>query len=286
MNSGKDHFITLPTKDDRLKPFVSYFYFHHATDEIFNKSFTFYPNYKHAITAYASSKSIKIGPSTHKIIPHSNVNVLYTMNYDKAYQVNLNGAFSKLGIVFHPLGINHFIKPDLDKIYNIDNQYSFHYFGNEFDQVLQSVFDTDSYELKQEILEQFLISKLQPFDQPLLKQAIDLMFDNQSNLKIEEIASILNTNRKQLLRLFQKHVCCSPEIYRKMIRFRNAFNELQTDKESTLTDISLFHNYYDQSDFNRQFKSITNEQPKNLLKSITHIGNEDTYWKFEELTKK
>jgi hypothetical protein len=43
----------------------------------------------------------------------------------------------------------------------------------------------------------------------------------------------------------------------------------------------LFHNYYDQSDFNRQFKSITKEQPKNLLRNITHIGNEDTYWKFD-----
>jgi AraC-like DNA-binding protein len=281
MNSGKDYFVTLPTKDDRLKPFVSYFYFHHATDENFNKSFTFYPNYKHAITAYANSRSIKASQDSHKIVPNDSVSVLYTMNYNKAYQVHLSGVFSKIGIVFHPLGINHFVQTDLDKIYNMDNQYSFHYFGNKFDQVLQSVFETDSYELKQDILEQFLISKLQPFDQPLLKQAIDLMFDNQSNLKIEEISSILNTNRKQLLRLFQKHLCCSPEIYRKMIRFRNAFNELQTDKERTLTDISLFHNYYDQSDFNRQFKSITKEQPKNLLRNITHIGNEDTYWKFD-----
>lgn len=281
MEETHDQFITLPVVNEVLKPYISYFYFHISTQENFQKSFTFYPNFKHAITAYAGSKSIKMHVGSHKIVPSETVNVLYTMNYDKAYQVFLSGVFSKIGIVFHPLGINHFIDTDLVKIYNLDDSHTFTHFGDAFNEVLTCVFETEELDTKQQLLEDFLISKLQTFNQPILKKAVELLFENQSVLKIEEIADKLEINRKQLLRIFQKHLCCSPEAYRKMIRFRHAFNHLQTEKDRTLTDISLFHNYYDQSDFNRQFKSITKEQPKNLLKNITHIGNEDTYWKFE-----
>jgi AraC-like DNA-binding protein len=281
MEEPHDQFITLPVENEVLKPYISYFYFHTSTQENFQKSFTFYPNFKHAITAYAGSKSVKINVGSHKIIPSDTVNVLYTMNYDKAYQVFLSGVFSKIGIVFHPLGINHFIDTDLVKIYNLDQSHTFTYFGVEFVEVLTRVFETEEMDTKQQLLEDFLISKLQIFNQPILKKAVELLFENQSVLKIEEIADKLEINRKQLLRIFQKHLCCSPEAYRKMIRFRHAFNHLQTEKDRTLTDISLFHNYYDQSDFNRQFKSITKEQPKNLLKNIVHVGSEDTYWKFE-----
>jgi len=281
MEETLDQFITLPVENEKLKPFISYFYFHSASSEQFKKSFTFYPNFKHAITAYASSKSIKIDTCSHKIVPSETVNVLYTMNYEKAYQVFLSGVFSKIGIVFHPLGINQFIETDLVKIYNLDNAQSFTYYGDEFITLLQRVFETDSLQVKQHLLEDYFLAKLVPFNQPVLTRAIDLMFESQSVLKIEEISEVLKVNRKQLLRMFQKHLCCSPEAYRKMIRFRNAFNELQTEKDRKITDICLFHNYYDQSDFNRQFKSITQEQPKSLLKNITHVGNEDTYWKFE-----
>ena len=281
MEETLDQFITLPVKSETLKPFISYFYFHHSKSEHFSKSFTFYPNFKHAVTAYANSKSIKMHVGSHKIVPSETANVLYTMNYDKAYQVFLSGVFSKIGVVFQPLGINHFIDTDLVKIYNLDQSHAFSHFGNEFVEVLIRVFETEELDTKQQLLEDFLVSKLQIFNQPILKKAVELLFENQSVLKIEEIADKLEINRKQLLRIFQKHLCCSPETYRKMIRFRNAFNQLQTDKDRTLTDISLFHNYYDQSDFNRQFKSITQEQPKNLLKNISHVGNEDTYWKFE-----
>lgn len=67
-----------------------------------------------------------------------------------------------------------------------------------------------------------------------------------------------------------------------MIKFRNTLNfSLSNPEEISLTDISLYNLYYDQADFNKNFKSITKLKPKELLSKITHLGAEDTYWYFE-----
>lgn len=283
MNPIQDTFITIPTENEQLKPYISFFYFHSCEDEQFKKAFTYFPNFKHAITVYQNSKSVRLSHNRSKVVADNKMNVLFSMNYSDAIKVELNGKFSKIGIVFHPLGLNHFIKDDLNKIYDAENKI-FNYYGFEFENILSKVFSSEKTEEKRQLLEDFFISKLQPISFPLLKPAIELLFEHQANYKVEEIATTLKTNRKQLFRLFQKHLGCSPETYRKMLRFRNAFNQLQIEKNKTLTEISLFNHYYDQADFNRQFKAITHEQPKKLMPKITHVGNEDTYWKFEEVT--
>ncbi|MBC8644995.1 helix-turn-helix transcriptional regulator [Flavobacterium lindanitolerans] len=84
-------------------------------------------------------------------------------------------------------------------------------------------------------------------------------------VKVAALSEKLKTNRKTLLRLFQKHLLCSVEEYKKMVRFRQAINFSQEQNgANTLTEVALFSQYYDQADFIRQFKSITKESPKKL----------------------
>ena len=102
------------------------------------------------------------------------------------------------------------------------------------------------------------------------------------NIQVETLVETTGINRKTLLRHFQKHFCCSIEEYKKMVKFRNTLNFTQSQLEfNSLTEISLYNHYYDQSDFNKQFKTITNYTPKELLSKIKKMGEEGTYWVFE-----
>src|SRR5690554_8026592 len=57
-NSFQHHesFVTIKPESEKIRRYISYYYFHASDDENYNKSFVFYPNYKHALTVYQHSE--------------------------------------------------------------------------------------------------------------------------------------------------------------------------------------------------------------------------------------
>src|SRR5690606_36630052 len=109
---------TVKPQNDRLKKLIAYYYFHISDNDKHSESFYFDPNYLHALTIYKGNeveinvtiKTSKISPSTDNI----KLTFLYTVNQKDKYHVHIKRAFYKIGIVFYPLGINHFISQPLD----------------------------------------------------------------------------------------------------------------------------------------------------------------------------
>jgi len=138
---SKGNFITTKPKDEVVAKYIDYYYFHMSDDVGFSRKFFFYPNYKHALTVYKGSDvsftadSSLINPSNEK-----NVVALYSVNTEKNFKVELNGVFNKIGIVFNPLGINHFLKQPLGEFWNRD-LFKFEYFGSDFTALSQRVFN-------------------------------------------------------------------------------------------------------------------------------------------------
>src|SRR5690606_37971493 len=193
----------------------------------------------------------------------------------------IKGVFDKIGIVFNPLGINFFIDKPLSEILTSDFDF-FPHFGEEFREVLTRVFDEKDLQNKVTLLDTFFEKRFVEFDEPILKKSIKEIISTNGAIKVAELSEEVNTNRKTLLRLFKKHTNMSVEEYRKMVMFRQAFNYFHQSKEKTnLTDVALFSMYYDQAHFIKHFKSITKETPTTLLSKISHLGEEDTYWYFE-----
>lgn len=158
----------------------------------------------------------------------------------------------------------------------------FPHFGEEFREVLTRVFDEKDLQNKVTLLDTFFEKRFVEFDEPILKKSIKEIISTNGAIKVAELSEEVNTNRKTLLRLFKKHTNMSVEEYRKMVMFRQAFNYFHQSKEKTnLTDVALFSMYYDQAHFIKHFKSITKETPTTLLSKISHLGEEDTYWYFE-----
>ncbi len=278
-----DLFITIKPLSEKISRYVSYYYFHQSDDHNYQKNFIFYPNYKHALTVYKDAEvMISDNKSVIKPATVTSVQQFYSINKDKSIKVSIKGKFNKIGIVFNPLGINYFIQKPLCEVATSDI-IRFQYFGEKFDTVLNLVFSENSTEKKAALLDAFFEESLFSFDETVLKKAIGEIIISNGGTKVSELSEKLKINRKTLLRLFQKHTAMSVEEYRKMVMFRQAFNYFQQHKENTrLTDVALFSLYYDQAHFIKHFKSITKETPNTLLSKISHLGQEDTYWYFED----
>lgn len=282
-NHPEDNFITAKPTSEKISRHISYYYFHKSFDENYQKKILFYPNYKHALTVYKNSE-VLLSDSKSIVKPSSlfNIQPLYCINKNKDIKVSIEGVFDKIGIVFNPLGINHFIKKSIQDVFPYEINV-FPHFGEEFNLVLNQVFLENEIHKKVELLDAFFEKKIQPFDEPILKKAIGEIIVSNGGIKVSELSEKLKINRKSLLRLFNKHTSMSVEEYRKMVMFRQAFNYFQENKDTVnLTEVALFSMYYDQAHFIKHFKSITKETPNSLLTKIQHLGLEDTYWYFED----
>lgn len=279
---NNDTFITAKPISQKISRYISYYYFHTSEDENYQNSFIFYPNYKHAITVYKHSE-VTLTDSGSNVISSRKTSIkpLYAINKSKNIKVTIKGVFDKIGIVFNPLGINFFIDKPLYEIFNGDFDFFLH-FGEELQEIFVQVFEENDLHNKVVLLDTFFEKRFVEFDEPVLKKSVKKILTTNGAIKVSELSEEVNTNRKTLLRLFKKHTNMSVEEYRKMVMFRQALNYFHQNKETTnLTDVALFSMYYDQAHFIKNFKSITKETPTTLLLKISHLGEEDTYWYFE-----
>ncbi|OUS01495.1 hypothetical protein A9Q86_06870 [Flavobacteriales bacterium 33_180_T64] len=173
------------------------------------------------------------------------------------------------------MGINNFISKPLSTIVTECPKPDFDYFGDEFKNILENVYKTTDTSEKVNLLDLFFASKIKPFDDERLLKAIHLLFEKERS--IAEISETIVINRKTLLRLFKKHLNCSPKEFSNLIKFRKALNTYQEHKPA-LTDLAYRNDYYDQSDFIKHFKKVTGFNPKKFFTDLSHLGTEDTFW--------
>ncbi|MFD2601947.1 helix-turn-helix domain-containing protein [Flavobacterium suzhouense] len=277
------NFITIKPKDEVVAKYIDYYYFHVSDDPLFTKRFFFYPNYKHAITVYKGS-DVSLTEEGSVVLPSADDTILsfYSINTDQNFKVQLNGIFNKVGIVFNPLGLNHFLKEPLGNFFDQATN-KLDCFGASFVKTLQSVFAERDAEAKGTVLDTFFADAFSGFNEPVVKKAVQEILNSNGSVKVDELSELLNVNRKTLLRLFKKHLCCSVEEYKKLVMFRNALNYSQAmGEEASLTDVALYSLYYDQAHYIKHFKSVTNQSPKALLSKLTKLGSQETYWYFED----
>lgn len=198
--------------------------------------------------------------------------------YTKPVFVHYRGDFEEVAIVFKPLGVNRFIRGDL-----ID-------YASEYSQPLQDenwvIFSRKLFEKKEnrlELLEEFLLSQLdETRDLTKMEEALRYFENPDLDHSVEAIAQQLGMTVKTFQRHFLKQVTCTPSEYKRIARFRNALQAKIMSKEiKSLTSISYDNNYADQSYFIREFKKLTNLNPKKFFKEITVLDDEKIIWEIK-----
>lgn len=277
-------FKTLLPKDKNLLKVIAYYYFHESKDENFYKNIIYHPHYLVALNVYNNVR-IQWDENGRTYVPakRDSKEVIITINNRTSKQVKLRGAFSKIGIVFHPLGINHFIGHPLSGIINSNRVSSFEYFGEDFLNTTNRVFNEARLERKGDLLDIFFNTHFKKFEDDRVIKAVHAILNNSKTPKIQELSDNLLISRKTLLRLFKTHLCFSVEEFKSVVKFRKAlaFYEEAIIKP-TLTQVAIDNQYYDQSDFINHFKSITGFNPSKFFSSINNISTNGTYWTFKK----
>jgi len=271
MDIGTVKFIR--PKSEFLQQYIKGYYMHRSTDSAFNKTVYFYQNITSTINIYRDTKvSLHDDFWAYHHVPNTGFNARMVVKI-KGYQaVKLQGKFDKVATVFYPMGINHFIRCPLSEL--VHSIYSvFTHFDGIYDATLPRLFEVPTIEQKRDILDDFFMSQFQPFSDQRLLIAAQQLITSETPAKVNELAQSVGVSRRTLLRLFQKHLIYSVEEYQAIVKFRRALIQLQQQGKSHLTSVAYNSAYYDQADFNHQFKHRSGLTPSELYDQLNIVDN-------------
>jgi AraC-like DNA-binding protein len=276
----KNKFQTAIPTSTLLRKCIAYYYFDESEDHAAPTTFIYYPHYKNAMSIYKQSKIVLNDAYSTTIVP---TGVGYSFGFSKlnnrAAQTQIIPPYNKIGVVFQPLGLNHFLEGSLSEYIHAPINVDFNVFKRTMEPILNELFEADNLVDKVAILDDYFLSVYQGFQEHKMEEATRFLFAHDSKHTVEELAAELEISRKTLLRLFNKHQNSSVIDYMKMIQFRRSIELFQNSKDRTkLTELALDTAYYDQSDFIKHFKKLTGFNPKLFFNNLSILGDKGTFW--------
>ena len=102
-------------------------------------------------------------------------------------------------------------------------------------------------------------------DERLIKYATEKIFDKPYKDILSKIQKDICITERTFQRMFEKNIGVSPNQFRKIFQFNNAFQQLNSRQYRNLSDIAFENGYADQSHYIRAFREFTNFTPKEYL---------------------
>ncbi len=99
-------------------------------------------------------------------------------------------------------------------------------------------------------------------------QAVERILTCKGDIAIESVASTLHVSKRQLQRLFLRHVGVSPKKFATIIRFFYMFKTLIKTGTDDLAQKAYELGYCDQAHFNKAFKKFSNFTPNDEVMSL------------------
>lgn len=209
--------------------------------------------------------------------PNIGVHIEILGKYTTPVFIEYKGKFREISIIFKPLGLNRFFK---DNYLSIAPNFSQELTNSVWQHFGETMF---SGEDDLNLLESFLLSQFN--DNPelaIIENSLILLENGYEKIAISTIADKVGLNLKTFQRHFQKHLGCSPVEYRRIFRFRSSLtNKLNSNQLKNLTEITYEEGYYDQSYLIKEFRKITNHNPKDFFKSTSKVDGDKIIWKIK-----
>lgn len=263
-----------------LRQYIAYFYVDVQEEKNFYRKFSFFPHinttlsfYKHAslLTGDVNKVESGAGKPLLKLLTRQ----------QRVTTVIQTGPVYKIGIVFLPLGLNHFIRetyadlaPEEIQDFNPAN-------AEEWVEQINNSFACRDPRQGIEQMEAFLLSIYQQREYGGLEKILRVLNDPHNDQTIREIAESNYINHRKLNRDFRKELGITPEHYKMIARFRYAVDlRILHDKQGPLTTIAYESGYLDQSYMIRSFKKLTGLSPSAFFREGKHLGIGDTFWRF------
>ncbi len=257
-----------------LRRYVDLFYFF-KSDETEQWSHVAFP---HVNTAISFFRGVSINREHHRISIKGNegteCHIEILGKYTRPVYVTCEGTVDEIAIVFKPLGVNRFMREDMIQVAS-DYSQSFHH--PVWQEMASALFHAND---RIAFLERFLLSILSEQERFIdMERALLLLEDNDPDHSVADVAAKLNVSLKTFQRNFTKMMACSPTDYKRIARFRNSLqSRFRSNDLKSLTSITYEHNYTDQSYFIREFRKLTNQNPKLFFKEVSLVGGDKIVW--------
>ncbi|MEO0471388.1 MAG: helix-turn-helix domain-containing protein [Bacteroidota bacterium] len=265
-----------------LKEYIKGYYVHQSLSKDFRQDISFFQNHTTCISIYHDSRYESTGRRRKMYAaPGTGFLSLLVGNVQGYQEVQFFGPVNRLAIVFHSLGLNHFMRDPLGQF--IQPHFGvFPYFKFAFQDALPAIFREADLTKKRDLLDTFFWNQYVPFPDQRLTKVIQTIQQSADIPQVQALADSVAISRRTLLRLFRKHLSYSIEEYLSVVRFRRALLQFQEQKNESsflnLAQIAYESGYYDQPDFNRQLKERSGFSPKDLFNQLT-IMDDVLFWK-------
>lgn len=106
----------------------------------------------------------------------------------------------------------------------------------------------------------------------IIQYATNQIIKNADKVSLPALQKDLHVTERTLQRLFEKNIGVSAKLFRRIIQFNSAFQQLNKKQFIKLTDIAYENGFSDQSHFIRVFKEFTNITPSDYLNARFSLG--------------
>jgi AraC-like DNA-binding protein len=265
-------------RNEGLRRYVDFYYLLSTVGDHLNTTYFAFPSGNSPLGFLKNASAIRESERIDvKYSAHEKIEVALVGNFLKPLEITFEPGIAEFSVVFKPLGINYFVRPNLGK--ELSKTVSQVNYFDDLAPVAAKIIEGPG------ALDEFENKLLASFGSNKRLEALESMIANfqaaESHLTENRISTGSNISAKRLFRLFKRHLGVNPTQYRHLLRFRNALDlSLQNLKTRNLTEVGLEAGFYDQPHFIREFKKITNLAPREFLNRISLEANDKIVWQF------
>jgi AraC-like DNA-binding protein len=256
-------------KSPGLLNYIQYVLFNYSPD----------PSYKQLITSFANTniclgivkeKELVCRPDGTKSMRYkAGINSYISGMYLSPHKFEAEGVLDEICIDFTPLGYYHFFRFPV-KTYMLQEDILTEGFGAEANKFFETVFETNDFQQRGALIEQFLLKKIIGTDTTFLQQCLHFIHRTCGEITLRELSALLQCSEKRIVRAFLAGFDLTPKDYIRIVRFRKTLAAL-SHSSATLTSIGYQSNYYDQSHFIKDFKFFTEKAPKQIKNNLLDV---------------
>lgn len=178
------------------------------------------------------------------------------------------GNTIKFGIRLKPESLLRLFKIPAASLFNTFTDLEV-FFGKEIYRFADQILGTTDPSTLIQIAETFLGKQLRNLktERNYAFEASQIIRQAKGTLSIESLSEHVYISKRQLERSFKDQFGTSPKTYMRIIRFRNAYQQMQqiSDSSPNWMEIIHKHGYADQAHFIRDFKEFTGDVPTSML---------------------
>ncbi len=190
--------------------------------------------------------------------------------HDQSFSIKPNKpASSLISISFKANGAKFFIPEDLSLLRNQIVSLGAIYSSNQLSNIEATQEDEQmAYKLKN--IETFLDSIFFSRSVSAIDVALKIIKKNNGCISISELASQVGLGNSQLRKRFLVEVGMSPKAYCRIIRVNAIQQVIRLNQAPKLTELAYQFDYFDQSHFIKDFKTVVGISPKKYLQQIVN----------------